>query len=299
MEVNFELYKAFYHVARTLSFSEAAHHLFITQSAVSQSIRVLEEKLGCTLFNRSTKQVKLTHEGAVLFKHVEQAYAFLKSGERSIENIHGLQQGEIRLGASDTICKYYLLPYLQKFNQLYPHIRINITNRTSPLCIEMLKKGVLDFAVVNIPQEKTPQQVQVTKLRALRDVFAASHPFRQLQGRKIDLAALSDYPLLMLESNTITRDFFDRFVTAKGLSLTPEIELGSVDLMIELTKIGLGICFVSREYIEQELASGELFILNITEPIPARALGVMVNTTIPVPIAARKFIELLESKGTK
>lgn len=295
MDVNFELYKAFYHVARTLSFSEAGHHLFISQSAVSQSIRVLEEKLNCTLFNRSTKQVKLTHEGEVLFKHVEQAYAFLKSGERSIENIHSLKQGEIRLGASDTICKYYLLPYLQKFNQLYPHIRINITNRTSPLCIELLKKGALDFAVVNIPQDNHPQQVQVTTLQTIRDVFVAGHPFRQLQGQKLDLSTLSGYPLLMLESNTITRSFFDQFVTAKGIKLTPEIELGSVDLMIELTKIGLGICFVSREYIEQELKSGDLFILNITESIPARALGVMVNATIPVPIASRKFIELLEN----
>lgn len=295
MDINFELYKSFYHVAKTLSFSEAAQQLFISQSAVSQSIRLLEEKLNCTLFNRSTKQVRLTHEGEILFKHVEQAYAFLKSGERSIEDIHELKQGEIHVGASDTICKYYLLPYFQKFNQRYPHIKINITNRTSPICIDLLKKGALDFAVVNIPQQEAPKQIKVTNLQILRDVFVAGYNFRQLADRKMSLADLSDYPLLMLEPNTITRDFFNRFVTANGVSLTPEIELGSVDLMIELTKIGLGISFVSREYIEQELARKELFTLNITEPIPERYLGVMINQTISVPTAARKFIELLEN----
>ncbi len=113
MDINFELYKVFYFVSKTLSFSEASSKLFISQSAVSQSIKTLEEKIGCQLFFRNTKRVRLTREGDILFKHVEQAYNFIKAGERTLEEMHSLEQGDIRIGASDTICKYYLMPYLK------------------------------------------------------------------------------------------------------------------------------------------------------------------------------------------
>jgi DNA-binding transcriptional LysR family regulator len=294
MDISFELYKVFYYVAKTLSFSEASGKLFISQSAVSQSIRSLEEKLNCSLFNRSTKQVKLTQEGDILFKHIEQAFHFIKSGERSVQEIHGLIHGEIRIGASDTICKYYLLPYFKKFNQLYPQIKISITNRTSPICIDLLKKGVVDVSVVNIPSVENHKHMNIQKLKALQDVFVAGNAYRHLQDKTIKLKALEQYPMLMLESNSITRDFFDAFVKENSVNIVPEIELSSVDLMIELTKIGLGISFISRNYIQSEMANDEIFILDIEEPIPERHLGVMTNNNIPVPIAAQKFIELLE-----
>jgi DNA-binding transcriptional LysR family regulator len=169
MDISFELYKVFYYVAKTLSFSEASGKLFISQSAVSQSIRLLEEKLSCSLFNRSTKQVKLTQEGEILFKHIEQAFHFIKSGERSVQEIHGLLHGEIRIGASDTICKYYLLPYFKKFNQLYPQIKISITNRTSPICIDLLKKAVRCRQCL---QAFTRQNHEPEKIRAISDAYA-------------------------------------------------------------------------------------------------------------------------------
>jgi len=291
-DISFELYKVFYHVAKNLSFSEASQKLYISQSAVSQSVRLLEDKLNCTLFNRTTKQVRLTTEGEVLFRHIEQAYNFIKGGERSIEEIHGLKQGEIRIGASDTICKYYLLPFLQKFNRQYPAIKINITNRTSPICIELLRKGSIDAAVVNLPP-RYEGQLQVTKLKSLQDVFIAGPAFFHLRDRIFSLQELTAYPLLMLETNTITREFFDQFLAEKGVSLRPEIELGSIDLLIELTKIGLGISFVSREYIERDLAAGSICELRINDKIPPRFLGIMTNQAIPLPAAARKFIDML------
>ena len=292
-DISFELYKVFYHVAKNLSFSEASQKLYISQSAVSQSVRLLEDKLNCSLFNRTTKQVRLTAEGEVLFRHIEQAYNFIKGGERSIEEIHGLKQGEIRIGASDTICKYYLLPFLQKFNRQYPAIKINITNRTSPICIELLRKGSIDAAVVNLPP-RYEGQLQVTKLKSLQDVFIAGPAFFHLRDRILGLQELASYPLLMLETKTITREFFDQFLAERGVSLRPEIELGSIDLLIELTKIGLGISFVSREYIERDLTAGSICQLRIKDEIPPRFLGIMTNQAIPLPAAAKKFIDMLK-----
>jgi len=296
VDVSFELYKVFYHVAKTLSFSEASERLYISQSAVSQAIKQLEEKMKCKLFTRNTKQVKLTPEGDILFKHIEQAFNFIKAGERSINEVHSLKQGEIRIGASDTICKHYLLPHFQKFIQLYPNIKIRVTNRTSPKCIELLKNGSVDVVVVNLP-EKLDKNMKARKVKTIQDVFIAGNNFAHLKNKKIELKELEKYPLLMLEKDTITRKFIDAFLEKKGVSITPEVELGSVDLLVQLAKIGLGISLVVKDYIEEELKNRQIFILNIREKIPKRGLGIVTNSNIPVPVAAQKFIELLEDKN--
>ncbi len=295
MNVNFELYKVFYYVAKNLSFSDAAAKLYISQSAVSQSIKVLEEQLGVKLFLRNTKQVKLTPDGDVLYKHVEQAFNFIKTGERSIQETHALKRGELRIGASDTICRHYLLPYLRKFHQLYPQIRINITNRPSPVCVELLEKGQTDIAVAHLSDTGKYNNMTVVKLTTVEDVFIAGNAFTHLRGRHLTLEELAALPLLMLEPHTVARSVLNKFAASHGVKLTPEVELGSVDLLIDLVKIGLGISFVSREYIEKELANDELFTLDVAVNTAPRSLGIITHNRLPVPMAAQKFIELLIS----
>ncbi len=131
MDINYELYKVFYHVAVTLSFSEASKQLFISQSAVSQSIKVLEKKLNQTLFIRSTKRVQLTPEGEILFKHVEPAMNLIRKGENQLLEANTLNGGQLRIGASDTICRYYLVNYLKEFHLRYPNVHIKVTNQTT------------------------------------------------------------------------------------------------------------------------------------------------------------------------
>ena len=131
MDINYELYKVFYHVAATLSFSEASKQLFISQSAVSQSIKVLEKKLNQPLFIRSTKRVQLTPEGEILLKHIEPAMNLIRKGENQLLEAHTLNGGQLRIGASDTICRYYLVTYLNRFHKEFPNIHIKVTNHTS------------------------------------------------------------------------------------------------------------------------------------------------------------------------
>lgn len=293
MDINFELYKVFYYVAKHLSFSAAASELYISQSAVSQGIKLLEEKLNTKLFIRSTKQVNLSPAGLLLFTHVEQAFQFLKLGERNISELHSLEQGELRIGASDTICKYYLLPYFKQFNQLYPKIKLNVTNRPSPVCTDLLTKGLVDISVINLEPEKAYHNMTVSKRKILHDVFIASSAFAHLQNQNLTLEDIAALPLLTLEKNTTTRCFLDAIFAEENILYQPEIQLGSVDLLIELTKIGLGVAFVSREYIQQELADNHLFTLTLTTKIPPRELGIITHDCLPVPVAAQKFIELL------
>ena len=151
MDINYELYKVFYHVAATLSFSEASKQLFISQSAVSQSIKVLEKKLNQKLFIRSTKRVQLTPEGEILFKHIQPAMNLIKQGETQLLEANTLNGGQLRIGASDTICRYYLVPYLNRFHKQYPRIHIKVTNQTSIQCAALLEHGQVDLIVVNYP----------------------------------------------------------------------------------------------------------------------------------------------------
>lgn len=293
MDINFELYKVFYYVAKNLSFSIAANELYISQSAVSQAIKLLEEKLNDKLFVRSTKQVHLSPAGILLFTHIEQAFLFIKLGERNINELHSLEQGELKIGASDTICKYYLLPYFKQFTELYPKIKINVTNRPSPICTELLTKGLVDISVVNLRSDHSYHNMTISKRKVLHDVFIASSAFDHLRGRHLTLQDIAALPLLTLEKNTTTRCFLDAIFAKENILYQPEIQLGSVDLLIELVKIGLGIAFVSREYVQKELANNQLFTLTLTTEIPPRELGIITFDCLPVPLAAQKFIELL------
>ena len=293
MSINFELYKVFYHAGSTLSFSEAAAQLHLSQSAVSQSIRQLEERLGSRLFHRNTKHIRFTYEGELLFRHIEQAFHYIKAGERSIGDVHALSRGEIRLGASDTICRYYLLPYLKQFANEYPQVKIAITNRSSSVCLEMVAKGVLDIAVVNLSDEQPPENLSVTPLASLQDVFIAGGAYHHLRDKPLTLTDLTQYPLLLLEKGTVTRNFFEAFTASQQVQLLPEIELNSIDLLLDLTKIGLGISFVAKEYAAAGLEDGSLFTLALRETIPARKLGIATHRTLPLPLAARRFTEML------
>ncbi|TDX51834.1 LysR family transcriptional regulator [Orenia marismortui] len=293
MKINYELYKVFYYVAKHLSFSKAADELFISQSAVSQSIKSLEKELNTSLFIRSTKKVSLSKEGEILLKHIEPALNLIKSGERNIQEINSFEKGEIHIGANDTISKDFLLPYLQKFHQLYPQIHIQITNRTSSTCVELLKQGAVDLIITNLPNNKITDFMEVTEIFTFKDIFVSGYDFKELIGREIDLKTLTDYPILMLEKKTTTRKFFDELMDKFDVEITPEVELGSIDLLIQMAKIGLGISFVPNYCIDK--TNKELFELDIKEELPKRKLAVVTNKNIPFSIASKKFMELMLS----
>lgn len=293
MDINFELYKIFYHTAHLESFSDAAKKLFITQSAVSQAIKNLEEKLGSPLFCRKSRSIKLTQEGEILFKHIEQAYNFIKTAENKILEIQSLDQGEIRVGASDTVCKYQLIPYIEQFYREFPKIKINVVNRTSKQILETLKNGLIDFGIVTLPVNE--KNINVLPFTFVQDIFVACSKFSELKDSKISLRRLSEYPLLMLPQTSATRHVFDEFLINKGIILSPEIELESIDLLVEFAKIGLGIAYVQKESAENQIAKGELFEVQISDFLPHRELGIVMMKNVPLSHASTEFIKMLQN----
>ena len=290
MDINYELYKVFYHVAVTLSFSEASKQLFISQSAVSQSIKVLERKLNQPLFIRSTKRVQLTPEGEILLKHIEPAMNLIRKGENQLLEANTLNGGQLRIGASDTICRYYLVDYLKRFHLAYPNVHIKVTNQTSIECAHLLENGQVDFIVTNYPNSGLSNTQNVRMIYEFRDVFVANRDYFPLEG-KISLQKLQDYPILMLDRKSTTSEFLHRMFQRCQLDLVPEIELSSNDLLIDLARIGLGIAFVPDFCIPRE--DGQLYVLDLEESLPARQMVVAYNENLPISQAARQFMDML------
>lgn len=294
MNINLELYKVFYYVAKTLSFSEASKKLFISQSAVSQSIRMLEKKLDTSLFFRNTKKVTLTNEGKLLMNHIEPALNLINSGEKSIIETHTLVKGQLHIGASDTICKYFLIPYFKKFHQLYPNIHIQVTNRTSIKCVDLLKQGSVDLIVTNLPNVGITKSMESITVREFNDVFIAGNEFKQLNNKILTFKELIQYPILMLEKNTTTSQYINDIFQDYNLEINPDIELGSIDLLVDLAKIGLGISFVP-EFCLSSKDKHEIFSIKTKESIPKRTLGIVINKKVPLSISSEKFIELFKN----
>ena len=296
MDINFELYKVFYYVATCLNFSAAAQQLYISQSAVSQSIKTLEKKLNVSLFFRHTKQVQLTQEGKLLLQHIEPAFHLIKTGERNLQETLSLQRGEIRIGASDTICRYFLLPFFHLFHEQYPQIQIHITNRTSPQGLQLLKQGQVDVSIIHLPNPYLTSQMTVLPFQEIQDVFIVGKPFFYLIHREnpISLKDLEQYPFLMLEKNTATRHFFDTLCEKEGIQISPDIELGSIDLLVELCKIGLGISLVPKECL-RDFSSQYIQILPIKEHISKRQLGIAYLNHVPLSKGTQEWIQLLQS----
>jgi len=289
MDINYELYKVFFQVAKSLSFSDAADTLFISQSAVSQSIKTLEKRLNQTLFIRSTKRVALTKEGELLLKHIEPAINLISRGENQLcaDPKSGVQ---LRIGASDTICRYYLVPFLNIFHKKYPNIHIKVTNATSLQCAKLLERNEVDLIVTNSPNSALNNMMQIIPVKKFKDIFIANKEAFPLSDRPITLQELQQNPILMLDKRSTTSIFLHNLFLENSLDLVPAIELSSNDLLIDLAKIGLGIAFIP-DFCVKELDN--LSIIQTTQEIPTRLLVASYNNDIPLSDAAKFFIDSL------
>ena len=296
MDINHELYKVFYHVAKTLSFSDASKELFISQSAVSQSIKVLEKRLGQKLFIRSTKRVKLTKEGEILFSHVEPAINLIHLGETRILEAKSLNGGQLSIGASDTICRYYLKPFLKEFHNRYPNVHIKVVNGTSLKCVDYLQNKIVDLIVVNTPNSALGQVGKIVPVKEFKDVFVANKKsYPKLINGVGSIAELQNYPMMMLDKASTTSEFLHKLFLEYHLELVPSIELASNDLLIDLAKIGLGIACIP-DYCINEAEDNELFVIKMKDSLPERGIAACYNDMGQTAETVFQFLNLLKNE---
>ncbi|MBS5113932.1 MAG: LysR family transcriptional regulator [Coprobacillus cateniformis] len=286
MNIKLEQYKIFNEAASTLSFSLAARNLFISQSAVSQAIHTLEKELNTQLFIRQSKGVILTQEGEMLYTKISQALSLITSAENQIGHLHDLTKGELTIGAGDTLSENYIMPYLVKFNQLYPQVTIKMINRTSLEIIDLLKNGQIEIGFVNMPLHD--EAITIQECLQVHDIFVSKNP----EEKVYSLQELSHESLILLERSSNSRQYVDYHFASQGLLLTSSIELGSHDLLLEAAKNNLGKACVIKEFSLEELNNQDIYEIKINPPIPKRSIGYAHLTRKTLTPAALKFIEL-------
>ncbi len=293
MNVNLEYYRIFYYVAKAGSFTLAGEELCISQPAVSQAIKYLETCLGSKLFVRIPKGVKLTPEGEVLFRYVQRGYEYILMGEQKFRKMLDLENGEIRIGASDMTLQFYLLPYLEKFHEKFPGIKVTVTNAPTPETLEYLYNGKIDFGIVSEPFEAKPE-IEIIRVNEIQDTFVAGSRFKALQGQKLTLQSLEELPIICLEHNTSTRKYIDKFLEQNGVVLKPEFELAMSDIIVKFAVRNLGVGCVVKNFAKEALESGELFELQFGQEIPTRHFCIITGNLNPISTAAKELLNMLK-----
>ena len=289
MKTKLDYYRMFYETARFSSFSTAAQHLYISQSAISQCMQQLESDLGVQLFIRTRRGVSLTNEGKLLFLKVENAINSIEQGENQLERICHLEAGELKIAAGDTITTHFLLKYLEKFHALYPDIRIEMANSYSSQMLSLVKEGKADLAFVNMPI--LDDELVIEPCMEVNDIFVCG-PNYELKS-SYSWKEISKLPLILLEKNASSRRFLDEKFKEKNIFLNPQIEVAVHDLLIRFASIHLGISCLIEEFSKEELKQGIIKKINMDPPLPKRNIGYAYLKNAPLSHAAKAFIDLI------
>jgi DNA-binding transcriptional LysR family regulator len=293
MDINLDYYRIFYFVGQLSSISKAAEQLAISQPAVSQSIKQLEKAVGAPLFIRTSKGVRFTSEGEVLYSYVKRGYEYIVLGENKVKEMLDLQYGEIRIGASDMTLQFYLLPILERFHEQYPKIKVTVTNGPTPETLNIMQEGKIDFGVVSSPiTHKTGIQIRMVK--EIEDTFVAGSKFSYLKDKVLEYSQLESLPIICLEGNTSTRTYVDNFLLNRGVVLRPEFELATSEIIVQFALRNLGVASVVREFAKKLIEDGQLIEFKFEDRIPKRNFCIVMDDNSPLSSAAQKFIDMIE-----
>ena len=294
MAVKLELYRVFKEVAETGNISLAAKNLYISQSAVSQSVKQLETALQARLFARSPRGVSLTWEGQMLYQYVRSALGLLATGEDKLSQAQQLLLGTLTIGASDTVTSFFLTPFLETFHRQHPGIRLKIVSGRSAKVLSMLKSGAVDIAFASSPSEPG---LSTWSCFATHSVFVAGSGYDCDFDHVYTRQEIADFPLILLERKASSRVFLEQCFLQSGITLTPEIELSSRSLLVSLAKIGLGVAGVTLEFVQDALLSGDIRLLKTDFTIPSRSVDMCTLQDVSPTAAASAFMEMVRREA--
>ena len=265
--------------------------MYMTQPAVSQAVMSLESELGVRLFTRTSTGVTLTNDGQLLFEHVNSAINLIRQGESKLLESRNLKVGEMKVGVGDTISRYFLLPYLEIFHSRYPNIKLNIINRTTTELCALVKSGEIDIAVCNFPVKD--DVLETRECIEIHDIFVCGAKYIDQFREPAGLDVIAGMPLILLERKSNSRLYVEKYLLSQGIRVTPEIELGSHDLLLEFASFNFGIACVVEEFSQDYLNSSRVFRIRLTREIPPRSIGFCYLKSVPLSPAAQKLVEVV------
>lgn len=295
MDIDLDLYRIFYIVAKNGSISAATNILYISQPAITFQIKKLEERLGISLFTRTKYGVLLTSEGEVLFNYVKNAIESINNGENALANLKNLDSGTIKIGVSTTICKYILMPYIEKFHKMYPNIEVQINNNLSNNLIKELRNGNLDILILFKPSNEN-KDLKIDELVSVQDIFVGNKEYYNSMKGKTKVNDLASHPLIFPNLTSSSRIYLNKYLKSNNVILKPKLEVVSYSLIVDLIKAGFGIGYVTKEFVKDEINNNKLFEIKINPPIPKREIVIMTINKKEPSYCTKKLIEIMKNK---
>lgn len=289
MNVSYDYYRIFYNVAKYKSFTRAAEVMLCNQPNLTRAVKTLERQLGCTLFERTNKGVRLTADGSTLYEHIRVAFEHIQAGEEAVCAKHNMDHGVVSVGATEIALHCCLLPVLRRYHEVYPGIRIKILNVSTPQALKMTDNRLVDLAIVTTPMDGG-LKLDTTVLSALREVPICSKGFPV--GEEVTLAELSAHPIISLATGTSTYDYYADQFFRHGHTFAPDIEAATADQIVPLVKHGLGIGFVPEQFVEEEPDIRPLLLKDVSL---TRQIVLVRKKGHSLPLPARKLLEFLQS----
>ncbi len=288
-ESNLNRYRLFCAVAECESISKAAELNYISQPAISKAITKMEESLGTVLFSRNHRGVTLTDEGKVFYDELKSAFDIIKAGEDKLRSINELGIGRLRLGASSVLCKAMLLPYLKGFINENPHIKITIECQSSSRIHKMLMDGVIDVGLMVKPDNMT--ELSFISLGEIEDIFTATPNYLDNLALRNESDVFENANIMLLDSENVSRHHVDKFFKENNIEPKHILEVSNMDMLIEFTKIGMGVSCVVKQFVEKEIESGELKEIPLNSKINTREVGLAFVKTSRLNATMQKFID--------
>ena len=307
------LYQYFYAVANTGNISRAAKVMYTSQPVVSKYIARLENELGVQLFKRTPRGVILTEEGSILYEHVKTAFNYLEAGMDALRHQQNVGLGHLRIGVSTTLCKYLLLPYLKQYIAKYPNVRLSIECQSTYHTLKALENNQIDIGLIGQPDHIGG--LKFYEMTDIEDIFVASPSYMEhiRQNQSMDDAMsqtsttsghlksgtssilTSDLTTVMLlDKGNITRQYIDRYMTESHLYPANMLEISTMDLIIEFSKIGMGIGCVIKEFVKDELKQGTLVEIPLHTPLQKRTVGFAVRNDKYMNAPLKYMLEMLK-----
>lgn len=294
MEINLEHYKLFYNVAKCGSFSKAAEQLYISQPAITQSIKKLEEGLGGTLFYRNTKGIILTEEGKNLYNFIEESIETLNNAQERFQQYKNLEKGKIIIKGSDTVIEQLLEKPLSKFVNDYPNIKIEILKGGHTDTLKDLSEGKIDMAILNLPVSYKYKNIQIIEICKSEFIFIMSKKYQEKNKVKINnIDDLTKYELIAPRKGTKYRELLDSLYNTEKHY---KYEIMSESLQKKLAKENIGIAFITKDKVKEELENGEFIEIKIKDKMAELPIGIGTLKNEAMNFATKKLIEYIKNE---
>lgn len=292
MSFSYDYYRVFFRVVEHGNITAAARELFLAQSTVSRTIQNLEFELGCRLLCRSTQGVRLTEEGDILYRHLKAAFEHIQVAEERLDSLRRLNEGMLRIGASELTLEFCLLPYLEKLKREHPKINVRLSYSNPERAVSDLNSGLLDLAVLASPLVED-KSIWTRPLREIDYVLTGGPGFSELKDGVHDLRDLMKYPFICMEKGMSVRMYADRMAESVGIVLRPECEVGSMPLLVSMVQANLGLGFSPLLHIQKALAEGTAFSIPIRQELPRENICLLTSGRIPCNSITTRIIEML------